>query len=70
MKYIIGKNIKSFNSINDYHGLGKEVAKALAEGKEVDIKNGAAGFTGNLVDAPSDHYGVWGYDYQILRVIR
>lgn len=39
MKYIIGKNIKSFNSINDYHGLGKEVAKALAEGKEVDIKN-------------------------------
>ena len=39
MKYIIGKNIKSFNSINDYHGLGKEVAKTLAEGKEVDIKN-------------------------------
>ena len=63
MNYQIG-------DIIEYTTFDGSVRRVLVDNKEVDIKNGCAGFSGNLVDAPPDHFGVWGYDYQILRVLR
>ena len=63
MNYQIG-------DIIEYTTFDGSVRRVLVDNKEVDIKNGRAGFTGNFVDAPSDHFGVWGYDYQIIRVLR
>ena len=42
MKYIINK-IKSFSAINDMHGLGKDKANLLKDGKSVE-----------LIDPPKD----------------
>jgi len=50
----------------------------LIEGREHDIKNGRPGFDGRLVDREGREIrkddpignGVWGYDYQVKRVIR
>ena len=39
MKYKISKKIQSFSAINDWQGLGKEVAEKLEDGQEVEIKN-------------------------------
>lgn len=36
MKYKINK-IKSFSAINDWHGLGKDNAKKLEKGEEVEL---------------------------------
>ena len=55
--------------IIEYTTFDGSVRRVLVDNKEVDIRNGCAGLTGNLVDAPTDHYGVWGYDYPILRVL-
>jgi len=67
MNYTINYQV---GDIIEYTTFDGSVRRVLVDNKEVDIKNGAAGFTGNLVDVPKDHYGVWGYDYQILRVLR
>jgi len=67
MNYTINYQV---GDIIEYTTFDGSVRRVLVDNKEVDIKNGASGFTGNLVDAPTDHYGVWGYDYQILRVLR
>jgi hypothetical protein len=66
MNYTVSYQI---GDIIEYTTFDGSVRRVLVDNKEVDIKNGAAGFTGNLVDAPKDHYGVWGYDYQIVRVL-
>jgi len=39
MKFKISKKIQSFSAINDWQGLGKEVAEKLEDGQEVEIKN-------------------------------
>ena len=38
MKYKLSK-IKSISAINDWYGLGKEKAKELEAGKEVELKD-------------------------------
>ena len=38
MKYILNK-IKSISAINNWHGLGKEVAQKLQNGEAVEIKS-------------------------------
>ena len=38
MKYIL-KKIKSISALNDWQGLGKEVAEKLESGKSVEIKD-------------------------------
>ena len=38
MKYIL-KKITSISAINDWHGLGKEVAEKLKKGESVEIKD-------------------------------
>lgn len=38
MKYKFTNKIKGFSAINNYHGLGKENAKALESGKIVELK--------------------------------
>lgn len=67
MNYMINYQI---GDIIEYTTFDGSVRRVLVDNKEVDIKHGAAGFTGNLVGVPKDHHGVWGYDYQILRVLR
>jgi hypothetical protein len=67
MNYTVNYQI---GDIIEYTTFDGSVRRVLVDNKEVDIKNGCAGFTGNLVGASSDHFGVWGYDYQILRVLR
>lgn len=39
MKYKINKKIKSFSAVNDWQGLGKEIAELLESGKEIELKN-------------------------------
>ena len=39
MKYKISKKIQSFSAINDWQGLGKEVAEKLESGESVEIKD-------------------------------
>ena len=46
------------------------VRNVLVDNKEVDIKNGRSGFSGTLVGAAPHHFGVWGYDHQIIAVIK
>ena len=38
MKYKINKKIQSFSAINDWQGLGKEIAEKLENGELVEIK--------------------------------
>ena len=38
MKYIL-KKITSISALNDWHGLGKEVAEKLENGDSVEIKD-------------------------------
>ena len=39
MKYKMSKKINSFSAINDFQGLGKEVAMKLEAGKEIELKS-------------------------------
>ena len=39
MKYKISKKIQSFSAMDDWQGLGKEVAEKLENGEAVEIKN-------------------------------
>lgn len=60
-------------SYNAFGGLKRTV---LVEDREDEIKNGRPGFSGKLVGSDhkplpeKDGMGVWGYDSQIVRVIR
>ena len=68
MNYQIGDTI-------EYTTFDGSVRRVLVQSKEDDIKNGRAGFTGILADAGQfdaepDSFGVWGYDYQITKVLR
>jgi hypothetical protein len=40
------------------------------ESKEADIKNGRPGFDGHDVTLPEGEGAVWGYDSQILMVVK
>jgi hypothetical protein len=72
MEYGIG-DIVSYGNFLDQRRL------VLVEGKEDDIKNGRPGFYGQLVDRETMEPlnsgdpigdGVWGYDYQIVDVLK
>jgi len=39
MKYKMSKKMSSFSALNDFQGLGKEVAMELEAGKEIEIKD-------------------------------
>ena len=39
MKYKMSKKISSFSALNDFQGLGREVAMELEAGKEIEIKD-------------------------------
>jgi hypothetical protein len=58
---------------NAFGGCGRTV---LVEEKDDDIKNGRPGFHGVMVDSnlkplpEKDGMGVWGYDSQIVRVVK
>lgn len=62
-------------SIIVYNAFGGLRRRVKVEEKERDIKNGRPGFSGIEVDADGkplgdvDH-GVWGYDDQIIRVVK
>ena len=64
MNYQVGDTI-------EYTTFDGSVRRVLVDNKEVDIKNGRAGFTGMTISryavGPAH---VWGYDHQIIRVLR
>jgi len=39
MKYKMSNKMSSFSALNDFQGLGKEVAMELEAGKEIEIKD-------------------------------
>ena len=39
MKYKMSKKMSSFSALNDFQGLGREVAMELEAGKEIEIKD-------------------------------
>jgi hypothetical protein len=49
----------------EYTAFGDEVRRVTVEGTDPDIKNGRPGFWGTTDQGEP----VWGYDYQIIRVI-
>ena len=61
-------------SIIVYSPFGGGKRRVLVDEKESNIKNGRPGFSGALVGADNkpnaDGDGVWGYDDQIIRVVR
>lgn len=68
MHYSIGDTIV-------YSAFGGEERTIIVEEKESDIKNGRPGFSGSSPDGNGNgngwgHCGYWGYDSQIIRVIR
>ena len=54
-------------SIIEYRTFDGSLRKVLITEKLDDIKNGRRGFDGVLVN--DRDYTVWGYDYQITRVV-
>lgn len=61
----------SIGSIIEYRTFTGGLRRVRVTEKDDDIKNGRAGFGGELTvpdpDMPGD--GVWGYDSQIVRVV-
>ena len=55
-------------SIIEYRNSGGEILKVKVDEKEDDIKNGRSGFSGIVIGSDDD--GCWGYDSQIIRVIK
>jgi len=53
----------------DYSPFDGGSRRVVVTAREADIKNGRPGFDGNEVGG-STHEGWWGYDDQILRVVR
>ena len=57
--------------IIEYRNFGGEILKVLVDEKEEDIKNGESGFSGDIINCEDDdEKGVWGYDSQIIGVIK
>ncbi len=61
LKYRVGSTIT-------YKAFGGVVRNVVVENKERDIKNGRPGFDGHMEYKKSA--GVWGYDDQIVHVVR
>lgn len=54
----------------EYVAFGGETRTVTVTWRTDDIKNGEPGFDGYEGDAPrEDGFGVWGYDYQITRIV-
>jgi hypothetical protein len=51
----------------EYSPFGGGVRRVLVEAKESDIKNGYPGFDGTIAGGEAT---VWGYDDQIIRVVK
>jgi hypothetical protein len=62
MDYNIGDTIV-------YSPFGGGERTVLVKNKEADVKNGEPGFDGVLTDPNVEYPGVWGYDFQIIRVL-
>jgi len=58
----------ALGSIIEYRNSGGEILKVQGDEKEDDIKNGRSGFSGIILGSDDD--GCWGYDSQIIRVIK
>lgn len=58
MQYNIGDTI-------EYASMGGEQRRVVVDGRVDDVKHGEPGFSGLCADGTS----VWGYDFQITRVI-
>jgi len=58
-------------SVIEYRAFGGELRRVRVTEKEANIKNGRAGFDGELLNGapPSEEWSVWGYDDQIVRVV-
>lgn len=55
----------------EYRPFGGGIRRVEVTNKDADVKNGLPGFDGELVDAGDQEWrGVWGYDDQIIRVVR
>lgn len=62
IKYNVGDVIR-------YQPFGGGWRDVLVDEKDDDIKNGRSGFGGRIVSGPDTGMGVWGYDYQIVKVL-
>ena len=58
----------ALGSIIEYRNSGGEILKVQVDEKEDDIKNGRCGFSGIILGSDDD--SCWGYDSQIIRVIK
>lgn len=57
--------------IIQYRTFSGTVRSVLVEEKDDDVKNGRPGFAGRNVSAsPGDAPHVWGYDADIIRVVK
>jgi len=64
-------NEYEIGDIIEYRNFGGEILKVLVDEKEEDIKNGESGFSGDIINCKDDdEKGVWGYDSQIIEVIK
>lgn len=57
-------------SVIQYSPFGGGTRTVLVDEKSSDIKNGRPGFGGTLVDAADGPVSVWGYDSQIIGVVK
>ena len=55
-------------SVIEYRNYGNQLVQVEVDQKDEDIKNGRPGFAGYRMD--DKNHGVWGYDYQITRVVK
>ncbi len=60
----------NIGDILTYEPFGGGRRKVRVIEKESDIKNGRAGFAGELLNSDDEYRNVWGYDSQILWVIK
>jgi len=67
--YTVGSIIE-FQALGDMPGgrSGWVTRQVLVEAKSSDVKDGEPGFDGKFIDG--DKFPVWGYDSQIVRVVR
>jgi len=65
VNYSVGDTIQYRTSVGS-------VRTILVEEKDDDIKNGRSGFAGAIVGstAAGDEGGGWGYDDQVIRVVK
>lgn len=53
-----------------YRTLIGSVRTVMVEARDPDIKNGRPGFAGECTAPDSDLGGCWGYDDQVIRVVK